>query len=371
MPKVVKKTTEKEHDKSSQVTYHQEGGDSDERRLFYVALTRAKESVTITHAKAGDDGRELLPSGFIEEIKSDLVEKLDTEEWEEKFKNDLGFQYKTFSNLEVEKSNRSLLDKEFINDLFEKQGLSPTALNNYLDCPWKYFYQNLIRIPSAYTKHQSYGTAVHGALSDFFEQMKKEDVGKEYLLASFEGWMNKQSFDPRDFKETFNRGVESLGGWYDTYAGTWNLRTQTEHRINGILLSDGTKLTGVLDKIEWNDDDSVNVVDYKTGKPKTRNALMGQTKDADGNYHRQLIFYKLLLKYYREGEYHMREGVIDFIEPDDKGKYHKEVFEISDEQVIELEETILRVSDEIRNLAFLDKGCREKECEFCGLRKLL
>ena len=46
----------------------------DERRLFYVALTRAKQTVSISYATEGRDGRERLPSQFIEEIESTLKE---------------------------------------------------------------------------------------------------------------------------------------------------------------------------------------------------------------------------------------------------------------------------------------------------------
>jgi DNA helicase-2/ATP-dependent DNA helicase PcrA len=67
-----------------------------------------------------------------------------------------------------------------------------------------------------------------------------------------------------------------------------------------------------LDKLEFIDGDIVNVVDYKTGKPKTRNELMGETKNANGDYYRQLVFYKLLLKYWNDGKYNMQSGIIDF-----------------------------------------------------------
>jgi hypothetical protein len=61
-----------------------------------------------------------------------------------------------------------LEDKEFLNGLFRAQGISVTALNNYLECPWAYFYRNLVRIPEAPNKHLSFGNAVHAALKKLF-----------------------------------------------------------------------------------------------------------------------------------------------------------------------------------------------------------
>jgi DNA helicase-2/ATP-dependent DNA helicase PcrA len=135
-----------------------------------------------------------------------------------------------------------------------------------------------------------------------------------------------------------------------------------------VYLTPEIRLTGVLDKIEFVDSTSdIIVIDYKTGGAKSRNEIMGKNKDADGNYYRQLVFYKLLLRYFQEGKYTMMAGELDFIEPDAKGKLHKERFEISDEEVDELEATIKRVADEIMNLSFWDTPCDPEVCDYCDI----
>lgn len=352
-----------------------ENSNDDERRLFYVALTRAKESVTISWSKENEEHKEMLPSEFIAEIKPELVEKVDTNKWQDKYNQDLDYQFRA-NEKEAEDKSKIEKEKVFVNDIFDKQGLSATALNNYLECPWKYFYQNLIRIPSVQNKHQCYGTAIHNALADFVNKLKKEPVGLPYLLSAFEHAINNVPLSVTDLEEAKAKGLKSLSAWFENCGDIFhiNLRVQTEYRINGVELEEEdnkVRLTGVLDKIEWNDDETVAVTDYKTGKPKSRNELLGKTKSADGNYFRQLTFYKLLLNNFKDGLYVMQNGVIDFIEPDEKGKSHKESFEISDEEVSGLTETIFRVAEEIRNLDFWDKGCQEKDCEFCALRKLV
>jgi DNA helicase-2/ATP-dependent DNA helicase PcrA len=339
---------------------------ADERRLFYVALSRAKKGIVISYSKTGEDGRELLPSSFLGELKPELVETPDTETYEEEYKKNRKI------NFEPElKEVNNLKDKDFIRELFTSQGLSPTALNNYIECPWKYFYQNLVRIPSAPNKFQSYGTAVHGALNDFFRRMKEEETGKDFLVESFEGYLNNSGLPSRDVAELLEKGKKALSLWYDTYKEEWSENVLTEFRINGILLDKDIRLTGVLDKIEFVDGDIVNVVDYKTGKPKTRNELMGKTKNSDGNYFRQLVFYKILLDRFEDGKFKMQSGVIDFVEPDEKDKLHKEIFEISDEDTEALIEKIKGVSGEILSLAFWNSRCDKKDCEFCALREIM
>jgi hypothetical protein len=62
--------------------------------------------------------------------------------------------------------------------------------------------------------------------------------------------------------------------------------------------------------------------------------------------------------------------VIDFIEPDEKGKFKSENFEITDQEVEALTNQIKFVSEEIRQLAFWDRYCEDKDCEYCDLRRL-
>lgn len=347
----------------------------DERRLFYVALTRAKKEVLISYPRFDFNGRERLPSQFISEIDEKFKETSDVSVFEESYKNDKEI---IFSNPLV--SGIPVKNKEFINELFLRNGLSVTGLNNYLECPWRYFYTNLLRIPKAKSKHQMYGIAIHAALNDFFVNIKKRDVGKDFLIKKFEFYLNREPFLEHEFDESLKKGTASLGGYYDNYVGKWNTNTLTEFDISGIMLSKNIRITGKIDKLEiLNERGDVNVVDYKTGSIKSRSEIEGLSKkeisddsDGIGNIKRQLIFYKLLLGLYKDGKkFKMVSGDIDFIEPDKKGGYKKERFEITEEEVENLKNLVTRVSNEILNLSFWDSFCDDEKCEFCELRRMM
>ncbi len=66
----------------------------------------------------------------------------------------------------------------------------------------------------------------------------------------------------------------------------------------------------------------------------------------------------------------MQGGMIDFIEPDDKGRFKSEYFEITDQEVKVLTDQIKFVAGEIRNLEFWERYCEDEECEYCELRRL-
>ncbi len=333
----------------------------DERRLFYVALTRARKEVAITYAKEGSEGtndpREQLPAQFIGEIKEELKEFASH--------NETIHIKDRFSIRDAVKSEK-INNKEYLQALFLEQGLNVSALNNYLKCPWEYFFVNLIRVPKAQSKHQMYGTAVHETFKTFFDKYREdEDMTKDKLIQLFEFNLNKLPLSPTDFTESLKKGKKSIGSYYDTYKNTWPRQLITEYSIKGVHIESPVGiilLKGNLDKIELLDDRNVNVVDYKTGKPKSK---------IDENYHRQLIFYKLLLDLDEKKKYVMKSGELDFVEPDDKGKFKKFRYEIKDEEISELKDLIKKVATEVHALSFWNSTCKEKECEYCALGRLL
>lgn len=353
----------------------------DERRLFYVAITRARKEVSLTYSRLSEEGKALLPSQFLGEIDPAFVSIKETKAFEDKY-GDTRAEDFTASKI----ISKDIKDKEYLRKLFFEQGLSVTALNNYLTCPWRYFFSNLVRLPQALSKHQMYGTAVHNTLKHFFDKYRDEqDLDKKELLDLFEKYLAKQPIGENDYRETLIKGQASLGGYYDAYNGTWNRSVINEFNIVGVYAEieepvngeDKILLKGTLDKIEIQNDGSVIVVDYKTKKPMSRNQIEGKTKSGDGNYKRQLVFYKILLDKYDNlpaqagGKYQMKVGELDFIEPDDKDRYKKENFEITEEDEKEVLALISRTAYEIATLGFWNKKCDDKDCEYCALRNIM
>ena len=65
----------------------------------------------------------------------------------------------------------------------------------------------------------------------------------------------------------------------------------------------------------------------------------------------------------------MADGVVQFVEPDDKGRFHREEFRVTSGEVNVLEKTIADVAKEILDLSFWDKPCTDPDCKYCELRK--
>ncbi|OHB04794.1 MAG: hypothetical protein A2920_00015 [Candidatus Zambryskibacteria bacterium RIFCSPLOWO2_01_FULL_43_17] len=343
--------------------------DEDERRLFYVALTRAKENVYLSYAKVDANGKDRLASQFVEELPKDLIEVTE------------GKTYSPSERLsraqnEQELITRTVFDKKYLRDVFLDQGLNTTAFNNYIECPWKYFFKNLVRLPDAPEPYLHFGNAVHSALkalSDAKREGKRFEVHD--FLAVFERDLARRPLSVSDLEKALEKGRKKLPIYFNARVDGWHENTLCEYDIAdaSIKLHSGEILTlrGRLDKLEILSGNEVNVVDYKTGRPKTRNEILGKTKSSDGNIKRQLDFYRLLLELHADGKYEMISGDVDFIEADEKGKLRKEHFEITHADAENLSQEILRVAKEIVNFEFWNKGCGEKDCEYCSLKTIV
>ncbi len=203
------------------------------------------------------------------------------------------------------------------------------------------------------------------------KRKKDKDMSDEKILRRFKDILMTYTLQKIDYDELIEKAENSLKGYFRQYKDIWHSNVLNEFAVDGvkIALDKGTEVTlkGKLDKLELYDG-YVHVVDYKTGSPKTRGTIEGSTKTSTGDYKRQLLFYKILLDRFEDGRYTMKSGEIDFVEPDDKGRYKKEVFDIEEDEVKALEEEIRRVASEILDLSFWKSRCDDKDCLYCALR---
>lgn len=342
----------------------------DERRLFYVAMTRAKKKVYISYSLSSDDGREQIPSQFILEIPESLIEYEDTKDFESEFTLNREKIFKIFE--QTEKTNEQQFSKQYIKELFLRQGLSATALNNYLKCPWKFFFANLIRIPETIDDPGLFGNTIHAAINRFIIEKKKgKKVSEDFLLNLFQEEFDKQPISEGEKERFHERGVKAMKSFYKNRLENISTDANSELEIRGIRINDLLIINGKIDLAEPNGNDGFTITDFKTGKVRSRNRIEGNIKGGDGDYKRQLVFYKILLDKYRNGFFKMKKGVIEFVEPTEKGDFRKEEFEITKEEQKELLDQIIKIGEEIVNLSFWNKNCEDEKCEYCSLRNYM
>lgn len=344
----------------------------DERRLFYVALTRAKKQVYLSFAErylAGDYLKEAVPAMFITEIPKKFTDRFEP--------GLTGRAEKVLRSwLEPAKLPRpTVAENDWLKTLVADFRLSATALNTYLTCPYKFKLNVLVRVPRAKAAYFAFGSAVHKALELFHKSFIKDDrhPGKDWLIERFEEAIKKEALTDDELSRRLTQGRRILSAYYDCYRDEFKKPLFVE-RFFGYgwskIFLDDIPLTGKIDRIDLIDRKikAVRVVDYKTGSAKTRNQILGQTREANKDYFRQLVFYKLLTGLDKSFPLTVRETLLDFVEPNKKtGRFKQERFIIDDEQADKLKQTIRAVMKEIRALKF-DRTKERRYCHDCEFR---
>ncbi len=340
--------------------------EDDERRLLYVAITRAKRRLLCTHAAVGIDGREFTPSRFLATLESYLM-PCAIADFEAEFLPLTG----------LVPAPHITLGAEFLRTALTERGWSATAFNNYKKSPWEFIYKNVLHIPSIKTPELQFGTAIHAVL----ERVVQTWVTEKALPADavIEAWLatalQKNALSDSEYTRLHERGMKAIFGYLTTLEAAlstgstaWSEHSVTATLPTGITDFPEVVLTGNFDRLDIGSDGMVvRVVDYKTGKPKTRGEIEGTTKTSDGNYKRQLVFYALLLSLQEDERLVTKNTLLSFVEPDVKGVVHEEAFTITSEEIEALKAELLAATASLVNGDCLNVVCDADKCQFCHL----
>lgn len=323
----------------------EEDKNADERRLFFVALTRARKSVTISYN--GEEGN--LPSQFVEEIPENLREKLIVEETESQLADSLTAL--VLPTPEPKIDNDGLLDG-IINDFC----LSATGLNQYLECHYRFLLESLIRVPEIPTTALAFGSAVHKAL-----EVAGKKPGLATLLSVFEKYFSQAVVPEAEKKHRLVMGKKMLEAYWKEAGGELGKGVAFEKRLGGKEVG----LIGKMDRVEIIEGRKVRVVDYKTGMAKSLGEIEGTTANSEGQLKRQMVFYKILAEADKSFPYKVAETVLDFVEsPYRVNKWIKRTVVPTEKDVEEVKTLIEETKKNIKNKQF-ERTTNRDICEKC------
>jgi DNA helicase-2/ATP-dependent DNA helicase PcrA len=337
----------------------------DDRRLMYVAMTRAKNYLYITWPIASDSEKSLEPSRFITEITH--LENKKTE----KVSPEVVTEYKA----EVMKYNQgtlSLIDHDLVDRLLENFKMSATSLNKFLRCRLAFYFENLLRVPMGRSASMGFGNAIHYALEHYFQDFENAvprslpSVARlsDYYVKGLDKY--RSHFTAQEYDNHLKHGMNVLAEYYDQYNQEWWAARKHEPEID-IPMTEfkGIPISGKLDRVNIFDD-HVSVTDYKTGKYDSKK-LKEPTGEEDngGDYWRQIIFYRLLLDGDRKHNWVMKKGIMDFVEKNKDGKFQRKEFSIESFEIEKVGEQLQSTYAAILAHEFTP-GCGDADCQWCN-----
>ncbi len=340
------------------------------RRLFYVAMTRAKSFLQISYSLNNEAGKKLEHSIFIDELLGEEQIEIQKKEVDPHSI----FESQVLRLQTIEKPRIPEVEKAIVDNLLTGFTLSVSSLNRFLRCPLSFYYENVLNIPSVQSEAASFGIAMHDALRRLFDKMRlsktKQFPGLKDFLIFFEDEMNKLGayFSDREFERRMKLGKAHLSNYYKQNINSWSRAVFTEYTVKNVEL-DGVPLVGTIDRIDLIEKDKVHIVDYKTGSTEEKKIKTPNAKDKLGGlYWRQLVFYKILFELHQTTR-RVGTAEISYLEPDRKKNYLKKSINFSAEDVEFVKELIRNSYRKIMNHEFYE-GCGEAACVWCDFVKL-
>lgn len=311
----------------------------DERRLFYVALSRAKKGVFLSFpqqlktlaGKTQNKNASLFVTELMTEKLSPQIKQLNDQQIQTRDED-----YLTKILTPATPHESSLSEKQYFTNLVENFELSATSLNNYLEDPNKFVYKDLLNIPQgSISAPQSFGTAIHATLHYLYSPLKiaptpqdaysiaklllnsatkssspnprlltpKNPPSLEKLINFFTLKMDEQLFTPKDRQLRQKQGEEIITQYYNHYFANQSRANFPQvisleasfGRATSIVLDKDILLQGRIDRIDLLPPSAsaatsvitsttlplARVIDYKTGRPKTDSFINGLGSQLD------------------------------------------------------------------------------------------
>ncbi|HEY6571255.1 MAG TPA: ATP-dependent DNA helicase, partial [Candidatus Limnocylindrales bacterium] len=214
----------------------------EERRLFYVGMTRARDELVLSHAADYGGQRARRVSPFVLEAL-DLPVAAGTP----------GAGARSTTPLErlagLERTEAAPVSRRPRGD--EPLVLSFYAVDDYLTCPLKYKYAHLLRVPLAPHHSLIYGSALHAAVAEFHRRHARGDVmTAEQLYASFEQAWTNDGFLSREHEEArLAAGREALRRFREEQLTPGAVIPAYVEREFSFLL-DGDRVRGRMDRVD-------------------------------------------------------------------------------------------------------------------------
>ena len=315
-----------------------EAHEQEERRLFYVALTRAKSKLFLSASFEHGLKRPRKISKF-------ALEFLDVANLTQPTQKS-----SPLSRIEHFKPASDEAERPL--NFLEKEGfleLTPHQIEDYLTCPKEFYYKHILHIPIPRNHAMIYGSAMHKAIEAYFRaKMAGSKITLSDMQNVFESNWSSEGFISLSHEEKrFKQGQDTVKRIYETNEKTGEIPAFVEEKFLVRLPDIKVEINGRFDaiyerggRVEIRDFKSTAVNDQKEADSKTRGS-------------HQLAFYTLA--------WQKRTGklpdlvTLDFFDSQLIGKHQPKP-----DNIVKTLELVRRAADGIRAGKF-DRG----DCKYC------
>ena len=239
----------------------------EERRLFYVGMTRAKKLLYLTWAR--DYGLKRL-----KKVSPFVLEALNLTQIPEEI-------HRTSAVEEIRRYAPPTLQTE-VHSKVKESGiliLSYFQVNDYLTCPLMYKYRHVMRIPVLPHHNLVFGRVLHNTIHTYLKnRMSGGKMTEKEMLKDYEShWVN-EGFLSREHEEMRRKaGEKALSCFFrqEEASDSWPALLEKKFRWQ----EDDVKFSGRWDRVDITTDGAV-IIDYKATEVKDEKEANKRTKDS-------------------------------------------------------------------------------------------
>jgi len=241
--------------------------DEEERRLFYVAMTRARDSLTI-YAKRGTGKTDPTPPGYLRDLLKDknLGRYL-------RQRPASGFQTDLFAEASAEghapTGVAAWIAMPPASNLHAR--LSASAVQTYERCPLQFKLDREWRIPGETPAAMQYGASIHRVLRAYYDSVRfGRPMTEEALIEFFQTDLTDAKIqDPYQQDLYRQQGVEQLREFFAACRRTPAPEVLHTEEFFDVKVGE-TTVVGRIDRMDKLPDGRIVITDYKTGKPQSQ-----------------------------------------------------------------------------------------------------
>jgi len=351
------------------------------KRELYVAITRAKRFCTISYALKSYTGGDQELAHIVANIESNF-DKQSGDETEKIILKSDERAYVDNKSKEAEYKNLDDLAKLVARD-YPNRKVSVSLLNNFFECPWKWYFRNLLQLPEPKSESLEFGNIVHGSIDAVLKLSKVPNEKDLENTVSYQ--VMKSGFgDERKQKELSKLALDIVSRWVDKRLGEINKKRESEQSVS--VVDDSfphLSIYGKIDLIENLDSKNVRVTDFKTGGVRKKSEI--EKIDEEGkmsSYLRQLTMYSYLIGQSPKWKTTVSESRLEFLEAPSVSRAGKNQKEGIYDTVIKKEQIDLLVADikdydeSIKKGKWVNRPCnynsygKNTECEYCKMSEI-
>jgi DNA helicase-2/ATP-dependent DNA helicase PcrA len=239
--------------------------EQEERRLFYVAMTRAEDLLTI-YAKQGSGRTDPTPPGFLRPLLQDFSLRAYLRR-----RSPTGFQTDLFGQA-AGPAPTGIAQWIFLPSAASlSTRLSASAVQTYETCPLQFKLEREWRLPREAPAAMQYGAVMHRVLRAYYDAVRFDrPQSEEDLIEQFRSELADAKIQDRYQHDLYERqGIEQLRAFFRACARAPQPDVLHTEESFEVKIGDAS-VAGRIDRIDKLPDGEVVITDYKTGKPQSQ-----------------------------------------------------------------------------------------------------